>query len=80
MKAQTKTPEQVKAEFERAGISIAEWARAHGFDRMTVYGVLSGRHRGSRGKTHEIAVALGLKDGVIVAANDFKPVPARQAA
>lgn len=75
MGTKPKTPEEVKAEFERAGISIAAWAKAHGFNRMTVYGVLSGRHKGSRGNTHLIAVALGLKHGQVVSANDFKPVP-----
>lgn len=74
MKNGCKTPEQVKAEFERTGISIAKWAEAQGFDRYTVYGVLSGRHKGSRGKTHQIAVALGLKKGVIVEAKDVFPV------
>ena len=80
MKDGQKTPEQVKAEFERAGISIAQWSKAHGFDRHTVYGVIAGRHKGSRGLTHQIAVALGLKPGVIVDAKDFRPVPAREIA
>ena len=75
-----KSAKEVREEFERAGISIAEWAKARGFDRFTVYGVLTGRHKGTRGKTHQIAVALGLKDGPIVDAKDFKPLPMKEAA
>lgn len=43
------------------GISVTDWARANGFDLHLVYGVLSGRSRASRGESHRIAVALGLK-------------------
>ena len=43
------------------GISVTDWARTHGFDVHLTYGVLSGRSRASRGESHRIAVALGLK-------------------
>lgn len=43
------------------GVSVIDWARANGFDVHLVYGVLSGRSRASRGESHRIAVALGLK-------------------
>lgn len=43
------------------GISAIDWARENGFDAHLVYGVLSGRSRASRGESHRIAVALGLK-------------------
>lgn len=61
--ASARTVEQVRAEFRRRGISIASWARARGFDRQLVYRVLA--HRGAcvRGESHDIAVALGLKEG-----------------
>lgn len=52
---------QVKARFIAEGISIAEWARARGFNHRTVYRVMSGELKGTRGEAHRIAVALGLK-------------------
>jgi gp16 family phage-associated protein len=50
--------------FDRAGISISSWARSHGFSRVMVHHVLSGKVKGRRGEAHHIAVALGIKDGV----------------
>lgn len=47
------------------GISLSEWARAHGFSAPLVYQVLSGKRKGVRGESHRIAVALQLKDGSI---------------
>ena len=52
---------QVKARFAEEGVSVAEWAKAHGFNRTAVYRVLSGKVKGTRGESHRIAVALGLK-------------------
>ena len=52
---------EVLRRFEVEGISIAEWARAHGYNYRTVIAVLHGRLKGSRGKSHQIAVALRLK-------------------
>ncbi|MGD9924332.1 MAG: DNA-binding protein [Variibacter sp.] len=52
---------QVKARFGAEGVSIAAWARAQGFNTLTVYRVLAGRVKGTRGEAHKIAVALGLK-------------------
>ncbi len=80
MDPRVKTSDEVKRDFERAGVSIRQWALANGFERQAVYGVLNGRFTGKRGKTHQIAVALGLKDGVIVQTADFCPVPATQRA
>jgi gp16 family phage-associated protein len=57
-----KTREQVKARFEAEGISIADWARRHGFNCITVYRVLAGTVKGTRGEAHQIAVALDLKE------------------
>lgn len=61
-----RTPEQVKAEFKRKGISIAQWATANGFSTNLVFEVLAGRKKAVRGQSHKIAVALGLKEGEIV--------------
>jgi gp16 family phage-associated protein len=52
---------RTRAEFKQAGISISDWARAQGFEPSLVYTILSGRNRGTRGKSHEIALKLGLK-------------------
>jgi gp16 family phage-associated protein len=61
-----KTAEQVRAEFHRAGQSITQWATAHGYPAYLVQQVLSGRARCLRGRSHEIAVLLQLKDGYIM--------------
>ena len=57
-----RTPNEAKKEFERCGVSIAEWARSNGFSTTLVYRVLNGT-AAKRGQSHEIAVRLGLKDG-----------------
>jgi gp16 family phage-associated protein len=53
--------EKLKQLFEGHGLSITEWAEAHGFRREQVYAVLNGRATGRRGASHRIAIALGLK-------------------
>lgn len=70
-----RTVEQVRAEFQAAGITLSEWARANGFHRMTVVDLLRGSRIGLRGETHRCAVALGLKHGVVVDVADFNPAP-----
>jgi gp16 family phage-associated protein len=60
----TLAPEALQAARDRFfehGISITEWAQEHKFDVHLVYSVLSGRSRATRGESHRIAVALGLK-------------------
>lgn len=52
---------RIKAEFNQAGISVSDWARANGFDASLVYSILAGKNRGLRGKSHFIALKLGLK-------------------
>ena len=59
--SENKTPAQIKADFQARGVPVAEWADKHGYDRALVYRLLNGRAVGMRGKTHEVAVALGLK-------------------
>ncbi|HRD84476.1 MAG TPA: DNA-binding protein [Rubrivivax sp.] len=76
-----KTPKQVRAEFLEAGITVAEWCRLHGFNRMTVVDLLLGRQKGVRGAAHRAAVALGLKHGTVVDPRKFKvPLAANQSA
>lgn len=57
------TPEQAKQALDREGKSIADFAREHDLDEPTVYQVLSGRKKGSRGQAHRAAVLLGIKLG-----------------
>lgn len=52
---------EVRARFADAGQSIAEWARENRFNVQLVYHVLSGRNQATRGQSHRIAVALGMK-------------------
>lgn len=60
-----KTPEQVRTEFERRGVNIAQWARERGLTRQSVVALLNGKSKGKRGDAHKAAVLLGIKDGVI---------------
>lgn len=53
---------EVKDSFKEQGVSIATWARARAFDKRLVYAVLAGRIQSTRGQSHKIAMALGLKD------------------
>lgn len=45
---------------------MSEFARHLGVHKQVVYDVLAGRKKGVRGDAHKVAVALGLKKGVIV--------------
>lgn len=66
--APKKTPDEVKAEFLRKGISIRAWAKANGFTVNLVYEILSGavNRPCNSGQSHRIAVSLGMKDGEII--------------
>ena len=61
----TKTVDEVRADLDRRGKSIREWAREHGISDRIVYAVLHGRFKGRRGQAHKAAVLLGLKDGIV---------------
>lgn len=67
---------EVKADFERNGISVAAWAKANGFHRGAVYAVLAGRCKAKYGAAHAIAVALGLKTGTVVTTDAYRPAGA----
>jgi gp16 family phage-associated protein len=47
--------------FPRHGISIGDWADREGYNRQLVYHVVAGRKACAYGKTHDIAVKIGLK-------------------
>lgn len=68
----SKSPEEVKSELARKGVSIAQWAAANGLNVMIVYGLLAGRRKGARGEAHRAAILLGLKQGEIVQPSDIK--------
>jgi gp16 family phage-associated protein len=59
-----RTHEQARAHLSHQGISIAQWAREHGYNYSIVLEVLAGRKKCSFGASHNIAVALGMKQGV----------------
>lgn len=52
---------RARSEFKQAGVSISDWARRHGVSPALVYSVLSGRNQCTRGRSHHVAVLLGLK-------------------
>lgn len=57
----TKTPEEARAALDAMGVSVQEFAKAHGLHPSTVYEVLAGRRKGRRGEAHRAAVLLGIK-------------------
>ena len=61
----SRTPDDVRAEFKRKGVSISSWAIANGYSTNLVFEVIAGRKKCLRGQAHNIAVALGLKEGEI---------------
>ncbi|OQW42102.1 MAG: hypothetical protein A4S12_06950 [Proteobacteria bacterium SG_bin5] len=58
----------VRARFHAHGVNASEWARRQGYPVKLVHQVLSGRRSCRRGQSHQIAVALGIKDGPIAEA------------
>lgn len=59
-----RTRDEARKWLESRGISISEFARAHGLDRVTVSDLLRGKTKGLRGVAHDAAVALGIKKGI----------------
>lgn len=66
-----RTPQEVRDEFNRKGISLSQWAKANGFNPNAVSDLLNGRKKGVRGECHQIAVKLGLKHGEVVQSRDI---------
>lgn len=60
-----RTPQEARAELLQNGISISRWAASNGFSGPLVFEVLNGKRKCVRGQSHDIAVALGLKEGKI---------------
>ncbi|PAT32888.1 DNA-binding protein [Vandammella animalimorsus] len=58
-----RTHAQARQWLSEQGITVTQWARDHGFSTSLVFEVLYGRKRCLRGKSHNIAVLLGMKHG-----------------
>ncbi|GAB3256600.1 helix-turn-helix domain-containing protein [Chitinimonas naiadis] len=54
----------VRKAFEDHGVCVSTWARDRGFTPRQVHDVLLGRAKGKRGVSHDVAVALGIKEGI----------------
>ncbi len=59
--AKLRTASEVWRQLRADGVSAQKWAQDHGFEPSLVYSVLSGERKCIRGKSHEIAKALGIK-------------------
>ena len=56
------TAEQIKRKLRLQGKTQKEWALENGYRPEDVTRVLNGTWKATRGKGHQIAVALGLKE------------------
>jgi gp16 family phage-associated protein len=61
-----KTLSEVRDEFSKNGISVRKWAENNNFPYDAVQDILLERRKGRFGISHDVAVALGLKEGKIV--------------
>ena len=60
-----RTPAEARAWIEYQGISIAQWARENQKSDSLVREILAGKKKCHRGESHNIAVLLGMKDGIL---------------
>ncbi len=56
---------EAKAGFHFRGKSLVSFAKENGYCVRLVYLILAGKRKALRGQSHEIAVRLGIKNGVI---------------
>lgn len=56
--------EKVKESFKSRGETFKSWCEARGYDPTYVSRILNGSIKANRGKAHQIAVDLGLKEKV----------------
>jgi gp16 family phage-associated protein len=56
---------QARAHLSYLGLTIDSWAKREGYAPKYVYKVLSGERKGLYGQAHDIAVKLGIKEGVV---------------
>lgn len=59
--APRKTAQEAWEQLRDRGISARDWALQNGFEPTLVYSVLSGKRKCLRGKSHQVAKALGVK-------------------
>lgn len=57
------TGETAKRKLREQGKTIKQWADEHGYPYVLVSRVIRGVQKGNYGKGHEVAVALGMKQG-----------------
>lgn len=57
----SKTVREAREELRNQGMTIAQWAKEHGFKASAVRSVLCGQNKGNYGEGHRIAVRLGIK-------------------
>lgn len=62
----------IRQRLSRIGKTAVDVARELAVPVATVRGVMDGRIKGERGDAHKVAVALGLKDGIII--DDDMPI------
>lgn len=55
-----KTNQQIKDDFDQAGVTISDWSLEHNFSRDLVYRILNTNRLPKRGESKRIAIALGL--------------------
>lgn len=63
---ETASPKAIREALSRLGKSHADVARELGVDRAVVRGVIYGHLKGARGDAHKVAVALGMKRGLVL--------------
>jgi len=61
-----RTPQDIRQEWFRKGITQGQWARENGFACSAVSQVMNGQNSCRKGTGHKIAVTLGIKDGEII--------------
>lgn len=60
-----RTHTEARAWLSYQGITIAQWSRENDAPHYLVREILAGRKKCLRGMSHNIAVLLGMKDGVL---------------
>ena len=74
-----RTPAEARSWLEYQGITIAQWAREHEKSDSLVREILAGKKKCLRGESHNIAVLLGMKEGVLTS-RPARVAPSRSSA
>ena len=74
-----RTAAEARAWLDYQGISVSQWARENHVHHSLVREVLAGRKKCLRGMSHNIAVLLGMKAGVLTT-RPARVAPARSSA